>query len=49
MSKKKSKETTQEQLEKFIKDLDKDPRSKNTKCCDGEGVCISFEELGNKK
>lgn len=49
VSKNKSKEIIQEQLEKFINDLDNDPKCKNTKCCDGKGVCISFEELGNKK
>ncbi len=35
----------QNDLEKFIAELDKNPRCHNKKCCDGEGICITLEDL----
>ena len=45
MTKNNNKKITQADLETFINDLDKNPKCKNTKCCDGEGICISFDEI----
>lgn len=39
----------QKDIEQFIKDLDNDPNSKNTRCCDGTGVCTSFTKIKKTK
>ncbi len=36
-------------LERFIAELDKNPRCKNNHCCDGNGVCLTIEDLNKLK
>ncbi len=45
---KKEEKISQDDLERFIADLDKNPRCKNKKCCDGEGICITLEDFEKK-